>query len=356
MRSDVGFSAQVLDDNRPLDLNVTQFGLTETERTYGHTLSRQIAGAVSAAVGSLRAFADPPGRKVMLLLSGGWPFSIHSYVRPAGDLPPSRTIDEGEELLRPLTNTANLLGYTVYPVDVPGHQTLAADSVQDVPGGYSSLREQEIEGSLEFLAQETGGKPIRNTNRTAALAEASADLRSYYWLGFTPTWQHNDKRHKMKIEMLRPGLQARSRNGFLDLSKKAEISMRLESALLFGSLPGADPMPLRLGAAKLGKKKSTLEIPITLGLPVDTLTIVPVGGQFVAQVELRLAASSQDGNKSDIPVIPITLKSDKAPKPGGFVRYETSVTLRGDANRLVVALYDPLSGKIATAESVIAHP
>ncbi len=50
------------------------------------------------------------------------------------------------------------------------------------------------------------------------------------------------------------------------------------------------------------------------------------------------------------------VKSDKPPKPGGFVRYDTKITLRGDANHLVVALYDPLSGKIATAESDISRP
>lgn len=355
-RNDRGFSEQILADGRPVDLNVYDVGLNEQERAYGDTLSRQIEGAVSATVSTLRAFANPPGRKVLLLLSGGWPFSIQSFVRASGTIPPSSQLREGEELLRPLTSTANLLGYTVYPVDVPGVESLEADASLAVAGGDTRLREQEVEGTLEFLAQETGGKPIRNSNRKAALAEASADTRSYYWLGFTPAWEHNDKRHKVEVDVLRPGLQARSRTSFFDLSKKSEVSMRLESALLFGSLPGAVPMPFQVGTPVAGKKKKTLEIPITLGLPVDILTIVPVDGKFVAQAELRLAASSKDGNTSEIPVIPLNLKSDKPPKPGGFVRYDTKVTLRGDANHLVIALYDPVSGKIATAESPILAP
>jgi hypothetical protein len=304
----------------------------------------------------MRAFANPPGRKVLLLLSGGWPFSIQGFVQPDSTTAPSRQVPEGEELLRPLSSTANLLGYTVYPVDVPGHQTLAADAAEPSPGANQSLREQEVEGTLEFLAQETGGKPIRNSNRTVALAEASTDTRSYYWLGFTPTWEGNDKRHKVDVDVLRPGLEVRSRTNFLDLSKKAEVSMMLESALLFGSLPNAVAMPLKLGPPAVQKKKKTLELAITLGLPVDSLTIVPVDGKFVAQAELRIAASSKDGNTSEIPVIPLNLKSDTPPRPGGFVRYDTKVTLRGDANHLVIALYDPLSGKLATAESDIGRP
>jgi VWFA-related protein len=355
-RSDVGFSDQTLADNRPLDLSVTYRGLSEQETAYGSTLSRQIEGAVTAVVSTMRAFASPPGRKVMLLLSGGWPFSIQSFVRPGANVAPSHQVREGEDLLRPLTSTANLLGYTVYPVDVPGQQTLSSDAADASAGGNNTLQEQEIEGTLEFLAQETGGQPIRNGNRTVALAQASADTRSYYWLGFTPTWERNDKRHKMDVDVLRPGLKARSRTGFLDLSKKAEVSMQLESALLFGNLPGAAPMPLKVGAPAPQKRKKTLEIPIILGLPVDILTIVPVDGKFAAQAELRIAASSKEGNTSDIPVIPLHLKSDKAPKPGGFIRYDTTVTVQGDANHLVIALYDPVSGKIATAETDITRP
>ena len=70
---------------------------------------------------TLRGFASPPGRKVMLLLSGGWPFSPVDYVvnnpnRPVLD----RDVPRGDEILRPLADTANRLGYTIYPVDVPG--------------------------------------------------------------------------------------------------------------------------------------------------------------------------------------------------------------------------------------------
>lgn len=337
-------------DDLPLDLpsaGVLRFGLSSEGRNFARNLSRQIEGTVSAAAGTLRTFATPPGRKVLLLLSGGWPFSIQQIMHGDEMFSPSRQIREGEELFRPLASTANLLGYTVYPVDVPGLTTRSEGT---------STHEQEIEGTLDFLARETGGRAIRNGDRTLALAEVRADTRAYYWLGFTPTWQHNDKVHKVKVKVVRPGLKVRSRTNFLDLSKEAEVTMMLESALRFGSLPDSVPMPFRVGTPVRGKKRGTLEIPITLGLPVDALTIVPVGKQYAARAELRIGASSEGGDNSEIPVIPLELKSDKAPKSGGFVRFETKIVLRGQANRLVVALYDPLGGKVATAESKIAAP
>ena len=326
-------------------------GLSVQESAYGETLIRQIDSAVSGAVSAMRGASSPGGRKVMLLLSGGWPFSTQSFIRGTDNVPPSHELPAGEALLRPLTSTANLLGFTVYPVDVPGIETGAAD-VTTFGGSANSggsFREQETEGSLTFIARETGGKALINSNRDKALTMASEDVRSYYWLGFTPTWERNDKRHKVEVIATRPGLRVRSRNSFLDLSEKAAVSMRMESALMLGSLPDGIPMPMKLGTPV--KAKGMTEIPITLGLPVGALTIFPVNGQFRAQVQLRVAAADENGNRSDVPVLSVDLNSANPPKAGGFVRYQTTLKIRGKAKHIVVATYDPMSGKIATAEA-----
>jgi hypothetical protein len=329
----------------------------------------------------MRAFAAPRGRKVMLLLAGGWPFSIQSYVgRGAGV--PTRELPEGEQIYGSLANTANLLGYTLYPVDVPGIQSGASDITAAAPEsnkapspprkggieaaspgdlqlpvdvGSGNVPEAEVEGSLKYLAQETGGKALLNTNRVAALAVAREDTRSFYWLGFSPAWQHDDKRHDIRLEARRGGLTVRTRSGFLDLSRKAEVSMKVESALLFGTPPGALTMPMRVGEATRSKQ-GEVEIPITLGLPVDLMTVVPDGKKFTAQLELRFGASDADGNTAEIPTVPVTLTSDHPPTPGKVVKYETRIKLRGKAGHMVVAAYDPLSGKIATAETDLKVP
>jgi VWFA-related protein len=355
---DQGFASGTAGDDAPLDLNtrIENSGLNLGARAYGSTLFRQIEGEVNAAARTLRTFAAPPGRKVMLLLDGGWPYSIQSFI--AGDAPvsASREFKDGEPLFRQLTSTANLLGYTVYPVDVPGLQTSANDaSVNGSTGaGPGSFREQEVKGTLEFVAKETGGKPLRYGNRLVALTEAAADTRSYYWLGFSPTWEHNDVRHNVSVSVNKPGLTARSRTNFLDLSKKTEVSMMVESALLFGNLPGNAPLPMRLGTPV--KTRGGTEIPITLGLPADVVTLVQVGNKYAAHAELRFAASDDKGSGSEIPVVPLDISSDHPAKPGGFIKYETKLTLKGKANRLVATVYDPVSGKLATAETSLTLP
>jgi len=349
--SDQSLASQVVGDANPLDLNVRSPGLSLQQTAYGDMLLRQVQSEISGVVSTLRAFAMPEGRKVMLLLAGGWPMSVQTFITDGAGVP-SKLLADGEEVFRPLTNTANLLGYTIYPVDVPGVEASGADSssLAGVAGGGLG-REQEIEASLHFVAKETGGKPLLNSNRTTALASAATDTRSYYWLGFSPSWQRNDKRHAVKIEILKPKLEVRSRNGFLDLSKKAEVSMLVESAINFGGLPGAAPLPLRIGAPVKGKKG--MEIPITLGIPADIMTAVPVGNKYATKLELRIAASDERGNASDVPVVPLDLTSDHAPVAGKFVKYETKVTLRGKAQQLVVAVYDPISGKLASARGTV---
>jgi len=327
--------------------------LSLPERAYSEQLAHQEKRVVDAAVSTLRGFASPPGRKVMLLLAGGWPFSPADYIVNNPNRPIlSRQVPRGEDIMRPLSETANRLGYTLYPVDVPGLRSAAVDASQNFPSlppGLLDLREQESKGTLMFLAQETGGRALLNSLRIGALPTVEADTRSYYWLGFTPGWQGNDKRHRIDVDSLRPGLKVRARDNFLDLSRKAEISMMVESAMLFGHAPGALPMPIRVGApVKAGR--SEIEVPVTIAIPMDALTSVPLNGKHNYELELRVAALDDRGDRSDMPVVPIRFSAPDEGK-GKFFRYEAKLRLRRIKQSVTMAVFDPLSNHILTAEA-----
>lgn len=333
--------------------NFANTTLNINEEGYIEQLGGQIESVVHAAVGTLRGFATPPGRKVMLLLSGGWPFSPADYAINDISRPITQSgLPSGEKLLRPLVETANRLGYTLYPVDVPGIETATADAsiMQSMSASNQfGLREQEHEGTLVYLAKETGGKALLNSLRIGAVEHVEADTRSYYWLGFTPSWQGNDKRHTIQLSMKRPGLSVRTRDSFLDRSRKAETSMMVESAMLFGNSPGAPQMPVQLGQpAKISRRQ--MEVAVTLAIPTDSFTTVPLNGKYAAELELRVAAQDERGDQSEIPVIPLQLQSDKAPLPGHYVRFQTKLKLQRTGLHLIFAVFDPLSNKITMAE------
>jgi VWFA-related protein len=357
-------------------------GLSLAEVAYDQVLAGQLEGAASAVISAMRGSAPPAGRKVLLLLSGGWPFSLQAYVQPerTGF---SRELPESLPALKALADTATLLGYTLYPVDVPGLTSTLASAAFDPMEGHPaqvfgadygnpadnprptvltqtySAGDSEVEGTLLYLARETGGKPLLNGNRELALSQANADTRSYYWLGFTPSWQRDDGSHKVSVETLRKGLKARSRRGFLDLSRPAEVAMRIESALLFGALPDGKPLGLHLGAPvkARGKGRGVTEIPVTLDIPASAVTLLPGSdGRYRGQAELRLSALDDQGNQSTAPPVRIELSSARAPSATGLVRYETKIFLRGRTTHVVAALYDPVSGEVAAGRVDVTAP
>ncbi|HZF11672.1 MAG TPA: VWA domain-containing protein [Thermoanaerobaculia bacterium] len=341
--------APTLGSTNPVIVSATT-SLHFDEIGYARLLGQQVERAATAAASTLRAFAQPPGRKVMLLLSGGWPYSTQDYMLNNDRPILSRDVPEGDKLLKPLVSTANLLGYTIYPVDVPGIEPNPADVQNEVPMAINSERKFQIQQSLQFTAKETGGRALLNSKRVDVLATAAADTTSYYWLGFTPDRKRDDKRHEVKVEVLRPGLTARARDSFFDLSRSSEVSMQVESAILFGNPAGTSGMPMRVGKITHAGR-GTMKVPLTLGLPVDRMTVLPLHGKYSAEVELRAAGLNDRGERSDIPVVPVVLTSEKAPAPNGHVRYDVTLTMRAVPQHLVVAIYDPPSGKVTLAET-----
>lgn len=334
-------------------------------------LERQLKRAVSGVTATLRSFAAPAGRKVMLVLAGGWPSSAYDYV--LGATPPlSRTGEcgsEGPSLLRPMYDVANLLGYTLYTVDVPGSGRLGvgADESDDValartgPGLGSgsvalptaSFRSSEERATLSRLAVETGGKAMLGEARIGAFETVVEDTRSYYWLGFTPSWQGDDETHKIKLTVNRPGLEVRHREGFQDLSRSKEIGFMVESALYFGDLPGAQPLGIKLGP--IPKKGRKVEVSAELRIPMDEVTMLPFDGRFVAELELRIGALNAAGERNEISVVPVVLSGDRLPPEGAYATYELSIKVKREPQDLVFALHDP-AGDTILAGSVRFAP
>lgn len=200
---------------------------------YGDRMSR----AIDAAAAAMRGLPAPPGRKVMMLLTGDWPLvEIPTY----GSLNArSRTWTDtaGEEMFRPLIDTANLLGYTLYPVDLPGFASGAGPGVEAMAPGpgtglITSGWEMLTDYALNFLAQETGGKAAINSARLEALDRMAKDTGAYYWLGFTPDWQANDEHHRIELKPRQRGLRVRTRNGFTDLSCQTQVVLSEEGTLV----------------------------------------------------------------------------------------------------------------------------
>lgn len=265
----------------------------------------QLGKTAKAMAGTLRGLELPFGRKVMLLLSGGWSLGV------------------APRLYGPVVTAANQLGYTIYPVDVanPTPQTLKM---------------------LNAVAEQTGGK-VANSVRQDVFRTVVADSGTYYWLGFTPSWKANDQGHSIKVESLRPGVQLRSRSGFPDLARKTENLMKAESVLLFGGNENDRRLRVLLGQIKpLGRKE--IEIPVTVGVPVEALALSPSGKGYIAEAPLAVAALDETGARAEIPTSKLRVAVKEPPRIGGYARFETTLRLRRANQRLVFTVRDEVNG------------
>lgn len=170
--------------------------------------------------------AGVPGRKALLWVSGGFPFSISQ----------TGTAISGDSVLDPYQHTWRLLNQAqvaVYPVDVraltnpkfhgvdePGTKHMAWESAGEDPYTDILMRDdteqQQILTTLENFADATGGRAYFNSNDLQRGFRAAVnDNSSYYMLGYylnrqgkKPGW------HKLQVRVQHSGVEVRARNTF----------------------------------------------------------------------------------------------------------------------------------------------
>jgi len=169
---------------------------------------------------TLEAIADHlgrfPGRKNLIWVSGSFPFSmgIDAQGRCAlnFEVGPRTFLREIERTARALNN-ANL---AVYPVDARGLVAIGSGRA------YEADMLIRTQGTMEILAERTGGKAYYNQNDIqGAIRWVVDDARVTYVLGYYPIHSRWDgKFREIKISVRRPGLRIRYRRGYFALEEQ----------------------------------------------------------------------------------------------------------------------------------------
>ena len=221
------------------------------------------------------------GRKVMILLSGGWPFDP---VRFAIDSPlrPRRAEHRGGR--RPLSaayrhrEPAGVHALHRRPRRQSGHRVrslagallrarFAGDPV--VRSRAGAPRRARLPGARDRRQgadQRAGQEP---------LAATVADTRSYYWLGFTPDRQGDDRSHDDRGVGRRARAAVRSRRRLLRLLARPRAQPG-----------GGERSPLRpparspgargpRGCSATSRAAGKMVLPLTLVVPADAVTFMP---------------------------------------------------------------------------------
>lgn len=261
----------------------------------------QVSLAQLEALG--RHLAGIPGRKNLVWIGSG--FSMQANTGNMG-MGVHGSTENYESKVRAASQRLAQQGITLYIVDSKGLEmpsdTQAQSRMPVPPRGRGRFEAQmdsdeasnDTRPAMELMAQITGGRYFHNTNDLAAgFKRTVTDMKGSYTLGFYMTGEPDDKWHKLKVRMNRPGLEAIHRQGYLAESGSVGAAQWTAETwrAAYSSPIGSTVIPL---SAKCERTASG-EIAMTLLVAANSLEFRREGENFQADLEIGIADRAADG-------------------------------------------------------------
>jgi VWFA-related protein len=327
-------------------------------------------GAVNYVV---RGMQELPGRKSIMLISDG--FKLYEE-----DADGFRESGRVMNALRRLVDAANRASVVIYTLDARGLAITGLTAADDT-GGRSpeevaqemsdrSTRLLDTQDGLKFLAAETGGYAIVNSNDLSGGIRRILDDQSYYLIGYQPDDETFDPRtrrfNRLEIKVRRPGVKVRYRSGFFGVSdEKLEAAtqptgqQRLVNALT--SPFAVNQVAVRLNTLFGNTPANGSYLRSLLHVRTQDLKFEDQSdGSKSATFDILAVAFGDNGAPAEQLGKSYTLKLRKDVyerfAKNGFVYDFTFPMKKPGAYQLRVALYDHGSNKVGSANQFIEVP
>jgi VWFA-related protein len=343
-------------------------------RTLTRQLESQALSTAAALEQLVQAVAGMPGRKAVLLVSGGVPQRpgealVSAWRNRFGGVESlagtSSTFDEREgditATLRRAAEYANGGRVVIYALASPAAPSgLSADmGGGDVWGsGEDWIATMNLRESVEALALPTGGLVgYDGGGTTIALDELRADLESYYSLAYIPSERRPGKDRKLRVEVSRPGLEVRHRSTFRERTSRELMVEHTRAALLLGHQDNPLAISVDLGVPATGEKRNALELPMTISLPLAELVLLPQGQFHEGRITIYIAATDEEGRSSPVAAteVPVRVPNDQLlAAMSRQIAYRTRLAVRETRQRIAVTVRDELANQSATV--FVQHP
>jgi VWFA-related protein len=328
-------------------------------------------GAIGYVVKGMR---ELPGRKSILLMSDG--FRISSLDDPERNY---RTL----LALRRLIDQANRATVVIYTMNASGLQVFGLTAADSTAGRSSEEIEQmlsdrhtaafESQDGLNYLAKETGGIAIRNTNDlSGGIRRVIEDQKSYYLIGYRPDESTFDAKsgrrtfHKLSLKITRPGkYSVRMRNGFYGISEADEKALALtprQQLLRALTSPfGAAGVHVRLTTLFANDPKTGSYMRSLLYVNANDLTFTDLpNGEHTAEFDVVAITFGDNGSVIDQVGQSFTLRARAEEyarlRRDGFVFFLTVPIKKAGAYQLRAALRDHATSRIGSASQFIEVP
>ena len=340
--------------------------------------SMSSSGTMSTLTNTVLGIKDLPGRKSVVLISEGFLITQHTddLGRPAFH-PDSRVRRALDQLLDQAMRT----GTVIYALDPRGLQTGGLTSEDNAKSlGVTATSESgisrkrvllETQDTLAYLAEETGGMAVLNTNDLArGLKRIGDDQRGYYVLGYTPpadtfaTPGKTPRQHAISVRVKRPGLKVRTRKGFLGVSDVDRVAGPLtpEQELREAALSpfGASDIPVRATLLPGLDPSGQALVRALLHIDARALTFTPESdGRDVATADVASVVFDESGAPSVGRTARFTIargeQSNGALEAGVIYSMVVPVTRPGGL-QVRFAVRDAASGALGAAGEFVEIP
>ncbi len=262
-------------------------------------------------------------RKAMVFISEGIDYDIH-------DVFTNRDATTVLDSTRDAIGAATRSNVSIYAIDprgltAMGEEGIEIDSFPDDPTtgitSTSMLDELRIaQDSLRTLAEETGGFAAVNRNDfDGAFERVVRDNSTYYLLGYYPTNDRRDGRfRKIEVRVKRPGLQVRSRRGYVAPRGRApenRTAASNASAAMRGAMNSPLPMAefgMSVFAAPFKGAAPHATVAVAVELAAGEFKYAEKDGTFVNDLEIGFTALDMKGKmfSGDRNTVNLTLKPD----------------------------------------------
>ena len=291
--------------NRQIDLDQA----LATARMNSAQTDEAVLQAVATLKTLIRIVGGAPGKKDVIYVSDGIPRSpgLELFLLVDELFQVRDGIQQTQErdrilLYLQVVAYARAADITVHTIDAAGLQVVhgsKADTAWYRTADYEMMRRENYQAPLFFMADQTGGIAVINTNEIEkGLLQVGGAARTYYSLGFSLESPLQDRTHRVEIRLPdHPDYVLRYRPVFRERTSVTRAAERTMTGLLLDLDDNPLGIVAEVGDAGVVDKKNWM-IPVLVHVPLTGLTLFPAGDMMTGRVSIFFVAGSDDGAKS----------------------------------------------------------
>ncbi|MEW6335809.1 MAG: VWA domain-containing protein [Acidobacteriota bacterium] len=252
-----------------------------------------------------------PGKKAIVYVSDGLPmnpglelyYEIQERYRDPSALTQSFEY-EATGMFRSLVTSATASGVTFYTIDARGLEAdlgIEAENRTARSTVAAGVARTNYQDSLVYIAEQTGGIAIINTNDVSGGLERIADdLHSFYSLGYRLVPTGTDRMHRIEVKVKgHPEYKLNYRRNFIEKSLPTRIADRVMSGLAFDLED--NPLAITITAGVPAPASSgRWTLPVETRVPIEKIALIPDGDKLLGYIMVYYAARDDEGKQSDL--------------------------------------------------------